>query len=168
MRPDLNAHSNEIPAAKTRRETRGLSALAKVVLFVLVIAGVGTVLTFGSLMEAVAGSYSDRVEPMAFEAETWLTTPAEDSSASVRLRMIDDLLQSGHLERGMHESLVLGVLGYPDDPAYDACATRAEHWCYYLGTTLAGTQEGGNFAHGAWLTIRFNDRNELLAWDVVD
>lgn len=168
MRPDLNAHSDAPPAVKVRRETRGLSALLKLGLVVLVVGVVGLVFTFGSLMEAVAGSYSERVESMAFDPQTWQANPGENSSESVRLRMIDDLLASGRLERGMHDSMVLGVLGYPDDPAHDTCTTASEHWCYFLGKSLAGTHEGGSFAEGAWLILRFDGRGELLVWDVTD
>ncbi|MFG0305699.1 MAG: hypothetical protein ACF8Q5_05740 [Phycisphaerales bacterium JB040] len=168
MRPDLNAHSVETPSGRTRRETAGLGALMRGALVLLGLVGVGLVLSFGTLMEAVAGAYSERVEPMPFDAAVWQSTPAEDSSRSVRLRMIDGLLHAGHLERGTHESVVLNVLGYPDDPAHDSCTAAGEHWCYYLGATPAGTREGGSFARGAWLILRFDDRGELRVWDVVD
>ena len=162
MRPDLTSHSKEAPVTKVSSGTHGLAMLFKLVFTLGLLAVLGSVFYFGSMLEAVADVYEEtKIEPMPFDAQLWQASVAEESVESVRLRMIDDLLDN-HLQREVHNSFILELLGPPDDHTPDLCGTTHEHWCYHLGTPPTGPMH-----RGAWLNIRFDDRASVLAFEVV-
>jgi hypothetical protein len=56
-------------------------------------------------------------DPAPFDSAVWIATPAEDSHESMRLRMVDDLLNN-HLKPGMTREEVVDLLGVADDTFY--------------------------------------------------
>jgi hypothetical protein len=59
----------------------------------------------------------DGIKPMPFDSGVWKANPSECSHASVRLRMVDDLLRTEHLQ-GRSREEVVDLLGEPDDTEY--------------------------------------------------
>jgi len=152
---------SDTPPATPRpraESTRGLNRVFKVILLVVVIGGVGSVFWFGNLMNAVAGVYSRKVEPMAFDSGVWKANIAIETHESVRLRMADDLVEN-HLSAGLHESRLYQLIGFPDPyaptPGYDMV--------YFLGST-----PNGPGSDGLWLAIKFNNRGEIEFFKVTD
>ena len=150
--------SDSPPTTPRAESTRGLNRLFKVMILIVAVGAVGSVFWFGNLMNAVAGVYSRKVEPMAFDSGVWKANEGTESHESVRLRMADDLV-ANHLAEGLHESRLYLLLGYPDPysppPGYDMV--------YFLGNTP--TDPGTD---GLWLAIKLNTRGEIQFFKVTD
>jgi len=62
----------------------------------------------------IFSSHDNTVDAIDFDSQTWKNTPAESSFDSVRLRMVDSLLDLGILN-GKSRSEIIELLGEPDD-----------------------------------------------------
>ena len=67
-------------------------------------------------------------EPQTFDSTTWKNTEPTMSWESVRLKMVDDLIEKKIL-KGMNKSSVVALLGEPDDTPY----FQRYDMVYYLG-----------------------------------
>ncbi len=89
----------------------------------------------------------DDVRKMPFDATAWKSAPVEFSHESVRLRMVDDFLNS-HAPAGKTRQQIVAMLGEPDDTEY----MRSYDMVYQLG------QERGAFPiDSEWLVMRLDD-----------
>lgn len=91
--------------------------------------------TMCAVMAGIAARIIDRATPhveftaMPFDPNIWKSSPSIFSWESIRLRMVDDLLQNVVLQ-GKSAIEVDALLGPPDDTPYFAAPN---HWVYHLG-----------------------------------
>jgi hypothetical protein len=67
-------------------------------------------------------------EPQKFDSTIWKNTEPTMSWESVRLKMVDDLIEN-EIINGMNKSSVIALLGEPDDTPY----FQSYDMVYYLG-----------------------------------
>jgi hypothetical protein len=67
-------------------------------------------------------------EPQAFDSTIWKNTEPTMSWESVRLKMVDDLIEN-KIIKGMNKSSIIALIGEPDDTPY----FQNYDMVYYLG-----------------------------------
>ena len=92
----------------------GCSFLAVVVF----IGSIGYLLSSGSI----------EFEPLQFSSSAWKAAKPEMTWESLRLKMVDDLMEN-HLSRNQSKESVIALIGKPDDTEY----FRDYDMVYYLG-----------------------------------
>ena len=88
-----------------------------------------------------------KVEPLEFDATVWQASEADDTHASIRLRMVHSFL-AGQQPAGKSREQILALLGEPDDTRY----FRDYDMVYYLGP-----ERGPMSIDSEWLVFKLKD-----------
>ncbi len=100
----------------------------------------------------------DGVDQTPFVSNVWKNTPAVFSHDSVRLRMIDDFLES-HSIVGMSRVEVILLIGEPD---------QTEYFKSYEMVYMLGQETGSYFAiDSQWFVLDLNDSERVVSYDIV-
>lgn len=100
----------------------------------------------------------DGVDQTPFVSNIWKNTPAVFSHDSVRLRMIDDFLES-HSIVGMSRVEVILLIGEPD---------QTEYFKSYEMVYMLGQETGSYFAiDSQWFVLDLNDSERVVSYDIV-
>lgn len=100
----------------------------------------------------------DGVDQTPFVSNVWKNTPAVFSHDSVRLRMIDDFLES-HSIVGMSRGEVILLIGEPD---------QTEYFKSYEMVYMLGQETGSYFAiDSQWFVLDLNDSERVVSYDIV-
>jgi hypothetical protein len=102
-----------------------------------------------------ADSISERWNRQEFSLTAW-QAPYNHAS-TVRIRMVDDLLNS-HNFRGMTREQVIAIVGEPDKTEY----FRDFDMIYWLGS-----ERGFMSIDSEWLVFRLDDQNRVLEYKIV-
>jgi hypothetical protein len=100
--------------------------IKKIAIILASIAGLFVVSIFAFILWFIY--FSVDFEPTKFNAENWQKSIPTMSWNSVRLTMVDDLVEN-HLNTGMSKNEVIELIGIPDDTPY----FRNYDMVYYLG-----------------------------------
>jgi hypothetical protein len=106
---------------------------------------------------ATKAVYEDWKSCLPFDSLVWKESLTKESTESVRLRMINDLLRK-HVLLGMHRSEVISLLGMPPSTEY----FRDYDLVYWLGP------ERGFFGiDSEWLAVKFDGEDRVTKASVV-